>query len=73
MVNEHPDNTLENKPLDDFFKVNILKAYQKVLTRLVNEGTNFKSHNGPILNSKSELHHPKIPHTGDTNSLDQCG
>ena len=59
-ADEHPDKTLENKPIDDFFEVNILKAYQKVLTRLVDEGTNFNSHNGPILNSKSEWHQPKI-------------
>jgi hypothetical protein len=50
MVNEHPEQTLENKLIDDFFEVNILKAYQKVLTRLVDEGTNLNSHNGPILN-----------------------
>ena len=37
-----------------------MKAYQKVLTRLVDEGTNFNSHNGPILNSKSQWHQPKI-------------
>ena len=60
MANEHPEKTLENKPIDDFFKVNILKAYQKVLTRLVDEGTNLNSHNGPILNSKTEWHQPKI-------------
>ena len=42
--------TLENKPIADFLKVNILNAYQKVLTRLVDEGTNFNSHNGPIIN-----------------------
>ena len=63
MVNEHPEQTLENKPIDDFFEVNILKAYQKVLTRLVDEGTNLNSHNGPILNSKTEWHQPKLIRT----------
>ena len=49
MKNEHSDVEIEGKPLDTFFEVNILKAYQKVLTRLVDEGTNLISHNGPIL------------------------
>ena len=40
MKNEHSDVEIEGKPLDAFFEVNILKAYQKVLTRLVDEGTN---------------------------------
>ena len=60
MVNDHPDEELEGKPIDTYFEVNILKAYQKVLTRLVDEGTNLNSHNGPILNSKTEWHQPKI-------------
>ena len=60
IVKENLDKTLENGPIDNFFEVNILKAYQKVLTRLVDEGTNFNSYNGPILNSKLEWHQPKI-------------
>jgi hypothetical protein len=35
MVNEHPETELEGKSIDIFFEVKILKAYQKVLTRLV--------------------------------------
>ena len=50
MVNEHPDTPLEGKPIDTFFEVNILKAYQKVFTRLVDEGTHLNSHEGPVLN-----------------------
>ena len=65
MMNEHPDTELDGKPVDTFFEINILKAYQKVLTRLVDGGTNLNSHVGPILNKK-------ILHTGDTDSLDVC-
>ena len=60
MVNEHPDTELEGKSIDIFFEVKILKAYQKVLTRLVDEGTNLNCHEGPVLNSKTEWHQPKI-------------
>ena len=60
MMNKHSDVEIEGKSLDPFFEVNILKAYQKVLTRLVDEGTNLISHDGPILNSKTEWHQPKI-------------
>ena len=55
MVNQHADVELTNKPLDEFFEVNILKAYQKVFTRLVDEGTQLNAHNGPILNSKKSF------------------
>ena len=34
MKNEHGDVILEGKLIDTFFEVNILKAYQKGLTRL---------------------------------------
>ena len=60
MTNEHGEVDIEGKPIDDFFEVNILKAYQKVLTRFVDEGTNLTSHNGQILNSKTDWHQPKI-------------
>ena len=50
MMNEHPDTELQGKPIDAFFEINILKVYQKVLTRLVDEGTNLNSHEGPVLN-----------------------
>ena len=48
------------QPIDKFFEVNILKAYQNILTRLVDEGTHIRKYDGPILNSKSEWHQPKI-------------
>ena len=47
----------------EFFEVNILKAYQSILTRLVDEGTHIRKYIGPILNSKSEWHQPKIIRT----------
>ena len=37
-----------------------MKAYQKVFTRLVDEGTNIAKHAGCVLNSKTEWHQPKI-------------
>ena len=52
LKNKHSDVEIEGKPLDAFFEVNILKAYKKVLTRLVDEGINLISHNGPILTQK---------------------
>ena len=60
MINEHEDVCLVNEPIDKFFEVNVLKAYQSILTRLVDEGTNIRKYRGPILNSKSEWHQPKI-------------
>ena len=60
MKNEHGKVNIEGNPIDEFFEVNILKAYQKVLPRLVDKGTNLSAHNGPILNSKTEWHQPKI-------------
>ena len=60
MKNEHGKVNIEGNPIDEFFEVNILKAYQKVLQRLVDEGTNLSAHNGQILNSKAEWHQRKI-------------
>ena len=60
MSNEHEDVSLENEPIDKFFEVNVLKAYQSILTRLVDEETSIKKYRGTILNSKSEWHQPKI-------------
>jgi hypothetical protein len=60
MSNEHEDVSLENEPIDKFFEVNVLKAYQSILTRLVDEGTSIRKYRGPVLNSKSEWHQPKI-------------
>ena len=45
------------------FEVQILKAYQKPFTRCVEEGTLIYSHDGEILNSKSEWHQAKVIRT----------
>ena len=60
MLNEHKDTYIMGQQIDKFFEVNILKAYQSILTRLVDEGTHIRKYLGPILNSKSEWHQPKI-------------
>ena len=60
MKNDHDDVDISGKDIDEYFEVTILKAYQKVLTRLVDEGTNLTKHKGSILNSKTEWHQPKI-------------
>ena len=50
MVNEHVDVSLVNGPIDMFFEVNVLKAYQSILTRLVDEGAYIRRYKGQILN-----------------------
>ena len=44
-------------------EVEILKAYKKPFTRLVEEGTYISSHRGELLNSKSEWHQAKVIRT----------
>ena len=51
------------KKISDYFEVEILKAYKKPFTRLVEEGTFISSHQGELLNSKSEWHQAKIIRT----------
>ena len=53
----------EEKVFTDYFEVKILKAYQKPFTRCVEEGTFICSHEGEILNSKSEWHQAKVIRT----------
>ena len=43
--------------------VQILKAYKKPFTRLVEEGTFITNHKGELMNSKSELHQAKVVRT----------
>ena len=43
--------------------VNIVKVYQKVLNRSIEEGTFMINHNGEILNSKTEWNQPRIIRT----------
>ena len=52
-----------DKNFSDYFEIQILKAYRKPFTRLVEEGTFISSHEGELLNSKSEWHQAKIVRT----------
>ena len=54
------------KTFADYFKIEILKAYRKPFTRCVEEGTYICSHEGDILNSKSEWHQAKVSRTTTT-------
>ena len=56
----------EDKEFDDYFEMKILKAYKKLITMCVEEGTYIANHQGEILNSKSEWHQPKLIRTRTT-------
>ena len=60
LVIKHENTQWEGKTFDELFEVKALKSYEKVFTRVVEEGTFMVKHNGEILNSKSEWHQPKI-------------
>ena len=60
MVIKHEQTELEGKTFEELVIVKALKSYQKVFTRVVEEGTFMVKRNGEILNSKSEWHQPKI-------------
>ena len=51
------------KNFSDYFEIQILKAYKKPFTRLVEEGTYISSHKGELLNSKNEWHQAKLVRT----------
>ena len=53
----------DGKTFSDYFEIQILKAYRKPFTRLVEEGTYITSHEGELLNSKNEWHQAKIVRT----------
>ena len=55
LMTGHGDRDPE-KNFSDYYEVEILKAYKKPFTRLVEEGTFISSHRGELLNSKSEWH-----------------
>ena len=62
---KHIENTHEGmkdgESFEDYFKeINIVKAYNKVMTRCIDEGTFIVNHIGEVLNSKSEWHQPRI-------------
>ena len=62
LVNSHEGKDPDKK-FSDYFEVQILKAYRKPFTRLVEEGTFISNHEGELLNSKSEWHQAKIVRT----------
>ena len=62
LLNTHGGKDGE-KEFSEYFEVQILKAYQKPFTRLVEEGTYITSHKGELLNSKSEWHQAKVVRT----------
>ena len=62
LVSSHGGKDPE-KNFSDYFEVQILKAYRKPFTRLVEEGTFISNHGGELLNSKSEWHQAKIVRT----------
>ena len=41
---------------NDYFTIQILKAFKKPITKCVEEGTLIANHEGELLNSKSEWH-----------------
>ena len=45
---------------EDYFDIEIVKAYSKPLTRIIEEGTFIVNYVGEVLNSKNEWHQPKI-------------
>ena len=54
----------KDETFEDYFqKVNIVKAYTKVLNRSIEEGTFMINHNGEVLNSKTEWNQPRIIRT----------
>ena len=62
LVTAHGERDPE-KTFSDYYEVEILKAYKKPFTRLVEEGTYISSHRGELLNSKSEWHQAKVIRT----------
>ena len=62
LLNTHSGKA-DDKEFSDYFEIQILKSYKKPFTRLVEEGTFIASHNGELLNSKSEWHQAKVVRT----------
>ena len=62
LVNSHGGKS-DDKNFSDYFEIQILKAYKKPFTRLVEEGTYITSHRGELLNSKNEWHQAKLVRT----------
>ena len=62
LMNSHGGKDAD-KNFSDYFEVQILKAFKKPFTRLVEEGTLISNHEGELLNSKNEWHQAKIVRT----------
>ena len=62
LMNSHGGKS-DGKNFSDYFEIQILKAYKKPFTMLVEEGTFISNHKGELLNSKSEWHQAKIIRT----------
>ena len=54
------DVDINNMNFEDMYSVKVVRAYSKVLTRCVDEGTFIAEHKGELLNSKSEWRQPRI-------------
>ena len=59
LMNSHGGKSAA-KSFSDYFEIQILKAYKKPFTMLVEEGTYISSHKGELLNSKNEWHQAKL-------------
>ena len=53
----------QEKCFSDYFDVQVMKAYRKAFTKCIEEGTYIASHQGEVLNSKSEWHQTKVIRT----------
>ena len=62
LMNSHGGKDAD-KNFSDYFEVQILKAFRKPFTRLMEEGTLISNHEGDLLNSKNEWHEAKIVRT----------
>ena len=60
MKNDHDDVDISGKDIDEFFEVTIIKAYQKVLTRLVDKGTNLTKTKAASWTQKQNGISPKL-------------
>ena len=64
---KHLENThgglKDGEVFSDYFEVQIVKAYNKPMTRVIEEGTFIVNFDAELLNSKNEWHQPKIIRT----------
>lgn len=60
LMNKHKEVDINTVNFEDVYDVKVIRAYRKVFTRGVDEGTNIGAHDGELLNSKSEWRQPSI-------------